>query len=539
MDKETKKRMREITAVLRKYGFGKLLNKGIKNKIFPAKEEDEYSLLDDPEFPVKLRLICQDLGTSFIKLGQLLSTRQDIVGEKIANELAKLQDDNPAVSYEEIKETVESELGGNIDDLFEYFSEESLSTASIGQVHEAKLKTGEKVAVKVQKQGISETLESDLVIMKYLAKIIHNHNDELRGFNLPGIIDAFDHSIHIEIDYINELINMTQLASNFEDDETIHIPVAYSNYTTSKVLTMEFIEGTKVSEVFESDSEEFDKPLLSKRVLDSFMRQVLIDGFYHDDPHPGNIFILENNVVCYIDLGSMGILDDDFRKNLADLLMLVADQDVKGVINQFIYMGVLDYDMDTTELKRDLRDLFFRSFNSEIGGLNDVLDKLLSLMQKYGIILPNDFVTMARGISMIENVAMGLDPNADVMASIEPIAKEIVKERVNISNFINDKKGSLLYYKNMLKSIAPLLVRSIHKIENGEMSLRFELDQLDRIMSKFSLVVIIAALLISSSLVMTITRGPMIWDMPLIAVLGYLVTFILGLIGIINYLYSR
>lgn len=302
---------------------------------------------------------------------------------------------------------------------------------------------------------------------------------------------------------------------------------------------MEFIEGTKVSEVFESDSEEFDKPLLSKRVLDSFMRQVLIDGFYHDDPHPGNIFILENNVVCYIDLDSMGILDDDFRKNLADLLMLVADQDVKGVINQFIYMGVLDYDMDTTELKRDLRDLFFRSFNSEIGGLNDVLDKLLSLMQKYGIILPNDFVTMARGISMIENVAMGLDPNADVMASIEPIAKEIVKERVNISNFINDKKGSLLYYKNMLKSIAPLLVRSIHKIENGEMSLRFELDQLDRIMSKFSLVVIIAALLISSSLVMTITRGPMIWDMPLIAVLGYFVTFILGLIGIINYLYSR
>ena len=177
MDKETKKRMREITAVLRKYGFGKLLNKGIKNKIFPAKEEDEYSLLDDPEFPVKLRLICQDLGTSFIKLGQLLSTRQDIVGEKIANELAKLQDDNPAVSYEEIKETVESELGGNIDDLFEYFSEESLSTASIGQVHEAKLKTGEKVAVKVQKQGISETLESDLVIMKYLAKIIHNQED--------------------------------------------------------------------------------------------------------------------------------------------------------------------------------------------------------------------------------------------------------------------------------------------------------------------------------------------------------------------------
>ncbi len=539
MDREAKKRVREITAALRKYGFGKLLNKGIKNKIFPAKEEEEYSLLNDPELPVKLRLICQELGTSFIKLGQLLSTRQDIVGEKVANELAKLQDDNPSVSYEEIKETVESELGGNIEDIFEYFAEESLSTASIGQVHEAKLKTGEKVAVKVQKQGISDTLESDITIMKYLAKLIHDHNDELRGFNLPGIIDAFDHSIHIEIDYINELLNMTQLASNFEDDETIHIPKAYSKYCTTKVLTMEFIEGTKVSDVFVSDSEEFDKPLLAKRVLDSFMKQVLLDGFYHDDPHAGNIFILENNVVCYIDLGSMGILDEDFKKNLCDLLMLIADKDVKGVINQFIYMGVLDYDMDTRELKQDLRELFFRYFNSEIGGLNDVLDKLLTLMQKHGIILPNDFVTMARSISMIEDVAVGLDPNVDIMASIEPVAKETAKERVNISNFINDKKGSLLYYKNMLKSLAPLLVRTIHKIENGDMSLRFELDHIDRIVSKFSLVVIIAALLISSSLVMTITRGPMLWDMPLIAVLGYLVTFILGLIGIINYLYSR
>ena len=539
MEREAKKRMREITATLRKYGFGKLLNKGIKNKIFPAKEEEEYSLLNDPELPVKLRLVCQDLGTSFIKLGQLLSTRQDIVGEKIAKELAKLQDDNPPVSYEEIKETVESELGANIEDIFEYFSEESLSTASIGQVHEAKLKTGEKVAVKVQKQGITETLESDLVIMKHLAQLVHKHNDELRGFNLPGIIDAFDHSIHIEIDYINELLNMTQLASNFEDDESIHIPIAYSKYCTTKVLTMEFIEGTKVSEVFVSESEEFDKPLLAKRVLDSFMKQVLLDGFYHDDPHAGNIFILENNVVCYIDLGSIGILDEDFKKNLCDLLMLIAEKDVKGVINQFIYMGVLDYDMDTTDLKRDLRDLFFRYFNSEVGGLNDILDKLLALMQKHGIILPNDFVTMARSISMIEDVAIGLDPNVDIMASIEPIAKETAKERVNISNFINDKKGSLLYYKNMLKSLAPLLVRTIHKIENGDMSLRFELDHIDRIVSKFSLVVIIAALLISSSLVMTITRGPMLWDMPLIAVLGYFVTFILGLIGIINYLYAR
>lgn len=537
-DKKIIKRGKEINSALMKYGFGKFVNRSIKNKIIPSREEDEYSILLDPELPVNLRLMFQELGTAFIKLGQLLSTRPDMVGEKIATEFEKLQDDNPAISYEEVKTIVESELNGNIDDLFAEFSRESLATASIGQVHEAKLHTGEKVAVKVQKAGIADTIDTDLIIMKKLAEKLHN-NDELRKFNIPGIMDAFDHSIHIEIDYINELINMKQMERNFADDDTIHIPVAYSQYCTSKVLTMEFVEGTKMQDVIDSDSDEFDKPLLAKIALDSFMKQLLLDGFFHDDPHPGNLFVLDNNVLCYIDLGTVGILDDDFRKELCDLLMLVGDKDVKGVINQFIYMGVLNYTMDTTDLKRDLRDLFFRYLNEDAGGLNDVFDKLLALMQEHGIILPNEFATMARSLSMIESVSSNLDPDVDMMASIEPIAKTEVKERTNIKNFFSDKKGSLLYYKNMLKSLLPLLANSIHKIENGDMSIRFELDSLDHIVSKFSLVVIIAALLISSSLVMTLTRGPMLFDMPMIGVIGYIITLILGIIAVINYLYSK
>ena len=538
-DKNIRQRGKEINSALIKYGFGKFINRSIKAKILPSKEEEEeYSLLLDPELPVNLRLMFQELGTAFIKLGQLLSTRPDMVGDKLAKEFEKLQDDNPAISYEEVKIIVESELNGNIDDLFSEFSKESLATASIGQVHEARLPTGEKVAVKVQKGGIAETIDTDLIIMKKLAEKLHD-NDELRKFNLPGIMDAFDHSIHIEIDYINELIHMKQLERNFAEEDTIHIPIAYSQYCTSKVLTMEFVEGTKMQDVIESDSEEFDKPLIAKRVLDSFMKQLLLDGFFHDDPHAGNIFVLDDNVVCYIDLGTVGILDDDFRKELCALLMLVGDKDVKGVINQFVYMGVLDYTMDTTDLYRDLRDLFFRYLNEDAGGLNDVLDKLLSLMQDYGIILPNEFATMARSLSMIESVSSSLDPNVDMMVSIEPIAKTEVKNRTNIKNFISDKKGSLLYYKNMLKSLLPLLANSIHKIENGDMSIRFEIDSLDRIVSKFSYVVILAALLVSSSLVMTVTRGPMLFDLPLIGVIGYIVTLIFAIIGLINYLYSR
>ena len=481
----------------------------------------------------------QELGTSFIKLGQLLSTRQDMVGEKIAAEFEKLQDDNPPITYDEVKRIVERELNGKIDELFAEFSKESIATASIGQVHEARLISGEKVAVKVQKEGIVDSLEYDIAIMKYLAAQIHKYNEDFRKYNLPAMIDEFDYTIHIELDFINEQVNMKQLEANFAEDETIHIPITYSDYCTSKILTMEFIDGTKLSDVVESDSEEFDKPLLAKRAIDSFIRQVLIDGFFHADPHAGNIMILDDNVLCYIDLGAVGILDDDFRKNLCDLLMLIADQKVNGLVNQFMYMGVLDYSMDTTTLKRDMRDLFFRFFADNSCGLNEILNRLLDLMQDYNVVLLNEFVSMARGISMIEADASALDPNMDVMASIEPIAKEVISERMNIKNYLGNKKGTLLYYKNMLKSVPPLLTNAIHKMNNGEMMLKFEIYELDRIVSKFSLVVLIAALLMSSSIVMTINRGPMLFDMPLIAVLGYLATFILGFIGIVNYLYSR
>ncbi len=531
-------RVREINAALRKYGFGKVLTKTLKEKIIPSKDDD-YNILMDPELPVNLRLMFQELGTSFIKLGQLLSSRPDMVGERIATEFEKLQDNNPPITYEEVKRIVEGQLNGSIDELFEEFSEESLATASIGQVHVAKLITGEKVAVKVQKEGIADSLEYDLAIMKHLVSQIHKYNDDLRKYNLPGIIEEFDHSIHIELDFTNELINMKQLGANFAEDKNIHIPIGYPEYSTPKVLTMEFIDGTPLHDVFESDSEEFDKPLLAKHAVDSFMKQVLIDGFFHADPHAGNIMILDDNVLCYLDIGSIGILDEDFRKDLCDMLMLLGDKDVNGLINQFMYMGIIRYDMDTTNLKRELRELFFRYFAENSNGLHDTLNKLLNLMQDYGVILPNEFVSMARGISMIESDATSLDPNVDIMSSIEPLVQQVIMEKTNLKETLLNNKGSLLYYKNMLKSLPPLLANAIHKMNDGEMTLRFEIDRLDRIVSKFSLVVIIAALLVSSSIVMTITRGPMLFDMPLIAVLGYIATFILGIIGILNYLYGK
>ena len=525
MDKETKERLGEIRAAMKKYGFDKILGQTVKNKIRSKEIDDEDNLLLDEELPVKLRLMLQELGTTFIKLGQLLSTRQDIVGEKIANELANLQDDNPAITYEQVKAIVESELDGNIDELFEDFHHEHLATASIGQVHEAKLITGERVAVKIQKEGITDKIDLDLKIMKYIANHADKWNSDLKKINLPGIMEEFDRSIHKEIDYNNEFMNMQRIEMNFVENPNIHIPETYPKYCTSKVLTMEFIEGTKLNDVYASTGDEFDKKLLAKNVLDSYLQQLFIDGFFHGDPHPGNIMILENNVICYLDEGMMGFFDDEFKRNLSEVMLLFVDQDVDGLINQLMYMDILDYDIDTKTLRRDINDLFGRYFGVSLNRFDGVLEELLSLMQDYGVILPNEVVTMARGLSMIEAIAHNLDPEIDVFASIKPIAAEIAREKINPKNYLKGKKSNLIMYGHMLQSLPKLLTRMIHKIDNEELQIRLEVDITDKV----TIVALISALIIASSVV---SFGPRIFDMPLISLIGYIMAIILSIIGI-------
>ena len=523
MDKETKERLGEIRAALKKYGFDEILGQTAKSKI-RRNEDDSPSILLDDEVPVKLRLMLQELGTTFIKLGQLMSTRPDVVGEKIANEMANLQDDNPAISYDQVKKIVERELHGSIDELFEEFSEQHLATASIGQVHEAKLITGERVAVKVQKEGITDKIDLDLRIMKYVANRADKWNADLRKINLPGIMEEFDRSIHKEIDYNNEFMNMQRIELNFEDNPDIHIPETYSKYCSSKVLTMEFIDGTKLNDVYESTGDEFDKKLLAKNLLDSYLQQLFIDGFFHGDPHPGNIMILENNVLCYLDLGMMGFFDEEFKKNLSELMILFVDQDVDGLINQLMYMDILDYDIETRTLKRDLNDLFGRYFGVELNRFNGVLEELLNLMQEYGVILPNEFVTMARGLSMVESIAKNLDPEIDVFASIKPVAKQIAKQRVSPKQYLRGKKSNLILYEHMIQALPRLLTRTIHKIDNEELQFRFEVDITDKV----SIIALVSALIIGSSVV---SFGPRVFDMPVISLIGYIIAIILSIIG--------
>ena len=535
MQRRTLSRFDEIIKVFRKYDFDKFLGQTTRNKISPFRSDADNKELLKEDFPERLRLMLQELGTTFIKFGQLLASRPDLVGERISEELSQLHDDNPPVSYEEIKEMIETQLGGNIEDLFAEFSENPLATASIAQVHEAKLPTGERVAVKVQKTNVEEIVETDLSIMKFIANESDRFNTSLKHLNLPAVLHEFDKSIHKEMDFDNELMNIRHLNDNFKYNDKIIVPTIYPDYSTEKVLTMEYVEGVKLSEVIAGDDPKYNKILIADRIVRSYFQQLFIDGFFHADPHPGNIFVTEDNAICYIDFGMMGSLDEDFRQDLAELMIYFSDRNIDGLINQLIRMDILNEKTDINILKSDLNDLFAKYYGVELSRFNGIIEDLLFLMQKFDVRLPNEFVLMARGLSMVENTGLRLDPDIDVVALLKPFARKLMVQRYNPLKMASNAKNSFFAFEHVLRALPSLISKTIYKVEEGEVTVNIEVKHISEIANQLSLAIIIAALLVGSSLVMLIDVGPRFYEMPVLGFIGFTISLALGVFTVLRY----
>ena len=535
MQRKTLSRFDEIIKVFRKYDFDKVLGQTTRNKISPFRSEEENKELLKEDFPERLRLMLQELGTTFIKFGQLLSSRPDWVGEKISEELSQLHDDNPPISFEEIKVIIESELGGDIEDIFAEFSKEALATASIAQVHEAKLPTGEKVAVKVQKTNVQEIVETDLAIMRFIANESERFDTSFKHLNLPAIVHEFDRSIQKEMDFDNELMNIRHMNDNFKYNDKIIVPVTYPDYSTEKVLTMEYVEGVKLSEVIVGDDPKYNKILIADRIVRSYFQQIFVDGFFHADPHPGNIFITDDNAVCFIDFGMMGVLDEEFRRNLAELMIHFSDRNIDGLVNQLIRMDILNEKTDINILKTDLNDLFAKYYGVELSRFNGIIEDLLFLMQKYDVKLPNEFVLMARGLSMVENLGLRLDPNIDVVAILKPFARKLMVQRYNPFKMANNAKNSFFTFEHVLRSLPSLISKTMYKVEEGEVTVNIEVKHISEIANQLSLAIIIAALLVGSSLVMLVDVGPRFYGMPVLGFVGFTISLALGVFTVLRY----
>lgn len=528
------KRLREIIKVLNDYKFGYIAEKTkLKSKI-PFKGKSKYESIEelDSSLPERIRLSLQELGTTFIKLGQMLSTRPDLVGDDIATELTKLQDDVPPVDLEIIKSTIETEINSPVENIFSEFDEKPLGSASIGQVHKAVLKNGDKVAVKVQKPGIEEIVHKDITIMRFLAKRINDYMPRLRIYNLPRIVDEFERSILKEIDYNQEAINTIRFDNNFKENEAIYVPKIYKEYSTDKVLTMELIEGKKVSDVIDSD-EGYDKPLIAKREIDSYFKQVLIDGFFHADPHPSNVYILEDNVVCFLDFGMMGILDQEFREDCAELIMHYLENNVKGVINQLVYMGIINENIDMRAFKNDLTGLMYRFYGVGLKEMHGGLNGLISLMRKYNVQIPGEISLLIRGIALVEDTGERLDPDFDPVEAFRPMARNVMRQRVSPSHMIDFIKDNLFEFEHIVKTLPQNLSKVLYRIEEGKINIEVEHKDLERISNKLSTALILAALLIGSAIIMQTDKGVFL------GIIGFIIAMILGIGMVLSFLRYR
>ena len=526
MAKEDKKvsrqRFDEIMGVAKRHHLAKLLKDN--------EDDDDFEVSD-------LRYAMEECGPAFIKLGQLLATRPDLVGNEIADDLKLLRDNTPATPFDEMKLVIEEEIGKSLEEVYSKFDEEPLGSASIGQVYRATLKeTGQEVAVKVQKPGILEVIEPDVKILNKIAATLDKHVSSSRTYNLPAMAQEFERSIFKELDYMEEVRNIGKITNNFRDVDYIKFPEVYPEYCTSKLITMELIDGYEVTDLFDNEIEGINNTEIAQYGTQSYLKQVLLDGFFHADPHPGNLFVTRDNKLCYIDFGMMGVVNDTFRSNFAQLILLLLDGNSHHLINQLLYMNIITPEQNTDEFQEDVDDLLNAYIGVDLDQMDGIFDDLMNVMIRHNIILPREFVMIGRGILLIEEAGDKLDPHFNLTAELEKFAKDMIKSKFEPGNLVGGGFNYIVEIEHLLKDLPDRLNSTLDKIEKGEIELNMNHSGLDDLKNQLSISLIVSALLVGSSIAILADKGPKVWDISAIGFIGFLFSAILGAILIIKYI---
>jgi len=547
----TIRRYRTILGVLIKYGFGHFVEQlnidyylelGKRIVTFD-KIPKELERLSQPQ---RLRLAMEELGPTFIKLGQLLSTRPDVLGKEYIHEFSKLQDKVPAVPLEEVKAQIERELGAPAEDLFEEFCKEPLAAASIAQVHRGKLKSGEEVVFKVRRPGIAKVVETDIDVLMGLAYLIEQHVPAVAHYDPVGLVKEFQRNIMREMNFTREGRTVDRFSVNFADSETVYTPKVFWDYTGETVLTMEYVPGVKISDLEKLSELGYDLKEIARRGADAFLKQVLDYGLFHADPHPGNVFILPEQVICMLDYGMVGRLGKDLKDQLIDLLQALLNRDVDRIISQLLYSGELADESDLRSLRRDLHDFIEDYYDIVLQDIKvgKLLSEFIEILTHHRIHFPADYMLLAKALVIMEGVGRQLDPDFSMLTHMRPYIKRMVLERFSPKS-MSEQAGRIAHaYTSLAKNLPQDIKEFINRLNRNQFKIDLEhrgleklVTDLDRSSNRVSFAVVIGSLIVGSSLVMQIDKGPMLFGFPVLGLLGYSIAGMLGLwlaIGILR-----
>lgn len=523
------RRSRQIMAVLAKYGLDYFIR--------PNKASGIH---ESPDLPQKMRLALEELGPTFIKLGQILSTRPDFLPPDFIKELEKLQDSVLPFDNFQAHVIIRRELNQPLAQLFESFETEPVAAASLSQVYRAVLPGGETVAVKVQRPHIKEIIDLDLEILNDLVGLLGDNHRNGWVYHPRLILKVFKKAIEKELDFSVEAQNFEKFRLNFKDIDYIRVPKVYWHMTTPKVLTMEYIDGVKITDIVQEKHGGIFRPgEVARRGTKATFKQIFEDGFFHADPHPANIFVLPPATIVMLDAGMVGYLDDKTVSYAAEFMQGIIERDFTQSIHALENLGIIIDEFDQGQLYRDLKELFDYFLGAPLKNLKiqKMSQDILEITVRHNLVLPENLVLMIKAISVVESNGQRIDPDFNIISVAKPFISDLfLKKEFGFGELL--KKGERIFRESV--KLAERFPKDfsdiIHKLRGGKLKFNFEhhgleklTREIDRAGSRISSSMIVAALIVGSSLVLREQIGPFIFGYPVLGVLGYVLATFMGL----------
>jgi Predicted unusual protein kinase len=537
------KRYREIVTVLVKYGFGYIVRDvGLTHLLsLPKQVAADFSGSGSESKPVgrKICLMCEELGPTFIKLGQMLSLRTDLIPEQIADELRQLQDHVTPVPSETIKEVIKKELGAPAETLFMTFDEHCLAAASIAQVHQAKLQTGEPVVIKIRRPNIDAVITTDIEILTDLVSLLEKHYGWAKDFQLSDVVDEFAKAIRMEMDYEREGRNTDKLNHFFADQSAIIIPKVYWKYSSSQILTLDYINGFKFAQLFDDTSDTFNRRIIAERLVRSFLDQALTAGIFHGDPHPGNLFFFPENKIAYIDFGQVGILSTDMQHEFANLIIGLMKGDINLLFRTIEQMASMPEGLDDRLFKADLellRDKYYNIPFKEIH-IGEVIGDIFEATKKNHIRVPKNFTLLGKALITLEGLISKLDSQISILELAEPYGRKLMLNKLSPEHLSKKLINEFYDFADNSVKIPSLLKKTLTHLNKGKTHVEMELPQLETLLSKLDRVanqISFSIILLAFSIILTgIILGeafgshPVLAGFPVLDIAGAIVVFML------------
>jgi ubiquinone biosynthesis protein len=460
--------------------------------------------------PTELRMMFEELGGSFVKLGQLLSLRPDLIPKEYCDEFSKLQDHVKPFSFEEVEHVIKAELKQPIKKLFKSFDKKPLASASIGQVHAAYLKNNKKVAVKVMRPGIKSLMETDLELIDFLARQFKHHVHQ-NIVDPEEISEEFKRYTENELDYLKEAYHIKKFYDNFKGDKKVKVPLVYDKLTTHRVLTMEFIEGVELRKILDDPKHGggIDTKKISELVASSVMKQIFVDGFFHGDPHPGNILV-NKDTIGFIDFGIVGRIDDEMKEKLGLLFVSLINRDINGLVKALISLNMVDTDVDAYGLKNDLSESLGEYYDTTIDRMDigDIFFKCIKVASKHHIRVPRDFVLLGKALITLQGVNMALNPDFNLVRATQPFINKLAKEKSKPSHLLRriaKETERFAEFVNSLPDESQRMYRTVEKADVALDSINNDLQGLTREIRiegwRIIMGLIVAALVVGASLI--------------------------------------